>query len=339
MNRSIIYALILVIICPALLHCQTVRTTQPVKFNGEAQGTYYVVTYFDKQDRNFQVEIDSLFKRFDSSVSVYMPASIISRINNNDNTVSTDRVFNMVFNKSMEISANTGGAFDITVGPLVNAWGFGFTSRIKVDQHGIDSLLPLVNYKAVHLIGNKVYKDNPGIKLDFNAIAQGFSTDEIGEFLLSKGIENFLIDVGGEILGRGKKTNGSFWNVGVEKPSADADDSRTLKAVVKLQNMALSTSGNYRKYFEENGVRYSHTINPKTGFPVKHSLLSVSVLASDCMTADAYATAFMVMGVEKGKEYLKKHPKIDVYFIYAAPDGSMKTFYTKGFEKLIRKDN
>lgn len=337
MKRTIVLALLILLITGGISSCQPKKQPQLIKLNGEAQGTYYAITYFDQQNRNLQVEIDSLLKRFDSSASVYKPNSIISRINNNDTSVRTDRIFNTVFQKSMEISANTAGAFDITVGPLVNAWGFGFTSRIKVDRHVIDSLLPLVNYKAVHLRGNKVYKDNPGIKLDYNAIAQGFSTDEIGRFLQSNGIQNFLVDVGGEVLGHGKKPDSSLWNVGVEKPSATADDSRTLKAVILLKDMALSTSGNYRKYFEENGVRYSHTIDPKTGAPVKHSLLSVSVLATDCISADAYATAFMVMGLEQAKIFLQNHPELQAYFIYSSSQGELLTFATQGFKKIIKE--
>ena len=256
-------------------------------------------------------------------------------VNNNDTTVRTDSVFNAIFRKSMEISENTSGAFDITVGPLVNAWGFGFTSRIKVNQHVLDSLLPLVNYKAVKLNGTRVVKGKPGIKLDYNAIAQGYSVDEIGRFIASKGIENYLIDVGGEVLARGKKPDGSSWNVGVEKPAANAGDARELKAVVKLEDKALSTSGNYRKYYEENGVRYSHTIDPKTGYPVKHSMLSASVIASDCITADAYATAFMVMGLERSKSFLAGHPELLVYFIYSGSKGEMLSYSSPGFKQFI----
>lgn len=318
-----------------LYSCQTAKTPKPVKFGGEAQGTYYEITYFDNDFRNFQVHVDSLLHRFDSSASTYMPTSIISLVNNNDPNVRTDSIFNKIFRRSMEISADTDGAFDITVGPLVNAWGFGFTSRIKVDQHVIDSLLPLVNYKGVHVNGTRVIKDKPGIRLDYNAIAQGYSVDEIGRFLQSKGIENYLVDVGGEVLARGEKPGGTSWSVGVEKPAADAGDSRTLKAVVNLKDRALSTSGNYRKYYEENGMRYSHTIDPNTGYPVKHSLLSTSVIASDCITADGYSTAFMVMGLERSKAFLSNHPELQVYFIYSGPKGEMLTYISPGFKEII----
>jgi len=337
MKYTLLHTLLLAFLWSGLSSCRPAKPLMPVRFGGEAQGTYYAITYFDADSRNFHTQIDSLLHRFDSSASTYMPTSIISMVNNNDTTVRTDSIFNIIFRKSMEISANTGGAFDITVGPLVNAWGFGFTSHIKVNQHVIDSLLPLVSYKLVHLEGNRVYKDKPGIKLDYNAIAQGFSVDEIGRFLQLKGIEDYLVDVGGEVLGKGKKPDGSSWNVGVEKPAANADDPQALKAVVKLKDMALSTSGNYRKYYEENGVRYAHTIDPKTGYPVQHSLLNASVLAPDCMTADGYATAFMVMGLERSKAFLMQHPELQVYFIISGSKGEMLIYISPGFKQIVEE--
>ena len=238
----------------------------------------------------------------------------------------------------MEVSEKTKGAFDITVEPLVYAWGFGLSKRLKMNQHIVDSLLPLVGYHKVKLENGKLVKPDPRIRIDFNAIAQGYSTDVVASFLDSKGIQSYLIDIGGEVLARRTKPDGEKWTVAIEMPTKHEDDQATIQAVLSLQDMAISTSGNYRKYYEENGKRYSHEIDPSTGYPVSHTTLSASVLAKDCMTADAYATAFMVMGVDKGKEFLKKNPQLEVYFIYSAPDGSMKTYYTKGFEKFIRKD-
>lgn len=335
MKHFFLRAILITAIGPGLLSCQPAKQPIPVKFGGEAQGTYYEITYFDAASRNFQVQIDSLLHRFDSSVSTYLPVSIISKVNAGDPAVRTDSIFNAVFRKSMEISENTNGAFDITVGPLVNAWGFGFSNRIKVDEHVIDSLLPLVNYKAVHLSGSTVYMDKPGIRLDYDAIAQGYSVDLIGCFLELKGIENYLVDVGGEVLAKGMKADGTEWSVGIEKPAANAEDGRSLKAIVKLRNKALSTSGNYRKYWEENGVRYAHTIDPKTGYPVTHSLLSASVLAPDCMTADGYATAFMVMGLERSKVFLSEHPGLQVYLIFSGPKGEMLSYISPGFKQII----
>ncbi|MEI6060706.1 MAG: FAD:protein FMN transferase [Bacteroidota bacterium] len=309
-----------------------------MKLQGETQGTYYAITYYVNDSINLQSSIDSLLHRVDSTASTYKPNSIISRLNNNDPTARADAMYAAIFQKAMEVSEKTYGAFDITVGPLVQVWGFGFSNRMKMNQHIVDSLLCFVGYHKVMLDNGKLVKIDPRIRIDFNAIAQGYTVDVVAAFLDSKGLQSYLVDIGGEVLARRTKPGGEKWNVAIEKPGKNADDEPATQAVVSLQDMAISTSGSYRKFYEENGIRYSHTIDPATGYPVRHSTLSVSVLAKDCMTADAYATAFMVMGVEKGKQYLGKHPKMDVFFIYTAPDGSLKTFYTKGFKKILGKE-
>ncbi len=306
------------------------KQISPVKLMGEAQGTYYSITYYDKEMRNFQLEIDSLFKAFDLSASVYVKESVISRFNNNDTNVLADTTFTVIFNKAMEVSEMTDGAFDITVMPIVNAWGFGFTERSKVDSALVDSLLPLVGYRNIKLANGKLLKENQAIMIDYNAIAQGYTCDLIGDFLETKGIDNYLIDVGGEVLGKGQKPDGSIWKVAIEKPANDASSSREMQIAIPLKNQALATSGNYRKYIEEDGIKYSHTIDPTTGFPVQHSLLSVSVMADDCMTADAYATAFMVFGLNRTKEFLDKNKGLEVYLIYD-DHGELKTWSSKGF--------
>jgi thiamine biosynthesis lipoprotein len=298
-----------------------------------AQGTYYAITYYDAAGRNFQPQIDSFFVEFDKSASVYLPESIISRFNNNDSTIMADEAFTAVFNKASEVSEITGGAFDITTMPLTNAWGFGFTDPGKLDRNTVDSLLPLVGYKNIALADGKLIKSNPAITIDFNAIAQGYSADLIGKMLQKEGIENYLIDVGGEVLARGGKPDGSPWRVGIEKPSSNPT-ARDIDAVVLLKNKALASSGNYRRFFMKDGIRYSHTIDPKTGYPVTHSLLSVSVLAEDCMTADAYATAFMVMGLEKSKEFLSLHPELDAHFIFSNERGENEVWSTEGLRRI-----
>lgn len=312
------------------------KKTEPVRLAGEAQGTYYAITYFDTDNRIFQTEIDSLFKSFDESASVYLNTSVISRFNRNDSLVRADAVFENIFNKALEISKDTDGAFDVTVMPLVNAWGFGYTNRNKVDSSMIDSLLPLIGYQKIKLFHGQLIKDNPAIMIDFNAIAQGYTSDVIGKFLESKGITNYLVDVGGEVLARGSKPDNSEWKVGIEKPASDSNSVRQVQAIVPLKNKALATSGSYRKYFVDNGQRYSHTIDPKTGYPVTHPLLSVSVIAGDCMTADGYATAFMVMGLDKTKEYLLNHPELDVYLIYD-DKGVNRIWKSKDFHILEEK--
>ncbi len=321
-----------------LASCKQQKEPVLVKLGGETQGTYYAITYYADGNRNLQSSIDSLLHRFDSTASTYKPNSIISRMNNNDSSVRADEMFKTIFQKSIEVSEKSKGAFDITVGPIINAWGFGLSNRLKMNQHIVDSLLPLVGYHKVKLDNAKLVKADPRIRIDFNAIAQGYAVDVVGAFLDSKGIQSYLVDIGGEVLARRTKPGGEKWSVAIEMPTKNSEDDRKIQSVVSLQDMAISTSGSYRKYFEENGKRYSHEIDPSTGYPVKHSTLSVSVLAKDCMTADAYATAFMVMGFEKGKEFLKKYPDLDVYFIYLDADGSMKTYFTKGFEKRLLKE-
>lgn len=317
--------------------CNQKKPLQLVKFNGEAQGTYYAITYYDENATNYQPQIDSILKEFDKCASLWEKNSIICRVNKNDSTVFLDSNFIDIFNKSMKISEETYGLFDITVGQLVNAWGFGFENRSKLNQHKVDSLLKYIGYKTVHLENGKLIKENPLTKIDFNAIAQGYSSDILAKFLESKGITNYLIDVGGEVLGKGSKPDKSNWTVGIEKPAKNAGDERILEAKVKLLNKALATSGNYRKYYEEDGKRFAHTIDPKTGYPVQHTLLSASVLANECWEADAYATAFMVMGLEKGIEFLKNHKNIEAYFIYSDENGNLKTFTSEGLKQLLEE--
>lgn len=313
------------------------KQLKTIQIVGETQGTYYSIIYSAPDSVNYQPAIDSLLLRFDSSLSTYKPGSIISRMNANDGTVRADQLFIEVWQKAMEVSKATNGAFDVTVGPLVNAWGFGFTDRMKVDRNVVDSLMPLVGFNKVQIVDGELVKSDPRQKIDFNAIAQGYAVDVVGRYLGSKGIGSFIVDIGGEVLAHGAKPDGSAWNVAIEKPAANASDDRTLQAVISLRDKAISTSGNYRKYFEENGTRYSHTIDPTTGYPVTHSLLSVSVLANDCITSDAFATAFMVMGLEKAKTFLNDHSELQAYFIFQSNDESIQEFHTKGFEAILQK--
>jgi len=329
--------LVFVVLGICLLTSACKREGKIVNFGGEAQGTYYAVTYVDADGRNFQDSIDVILKKFDTSCSIYKPNSIISRFNNNDPTAIADQNFTIVFNKAMEVSEKSEGAFDITVGQLVRAWGFSIKGKIKMDDRKVDSLKQYVGYKKIKLVDGKVIKQNPNIQLDFNAIAQGFSSDVLARFLETKGIKNYLIDVGGEVLGRGKKPDGSIWSVGIERPASDSLQKQQLEAIVTLDNRALSTSGNYRKYFIKDGIKYSHTIDPFTGYPVHHTLLAVSVLAENSITADAYGTAFLVMGMDKAFDFIKRNPGIEAYFIYSDEKGTLKTQCSPGFSKIIKE--
>jgi thiamine biosynthesis lipoprotein len=325
-----------ILILTFLTSCKGGKELKPYKITGAAQGTYYSITYYSGSSENLQPAVDSLFSHFDQSVSSYVPGSLLSRLNRNDTSAVADDIFETIFRKGMDVSALTAGAFDITVGPLVNAWGFGFSKREKMDQAMVDSLLPLIGYQKVKLSKGHLIKSDSRMHIDFDAIAQGYTSDWLGQFFDSKGIKNYLIDVGGEVLGKGCKPDGRLWSVAIEMPAKSAEDERKIQAILSLENKAISTSGSYRKYYEENGVRYSHTIDPYTGYPVRHNLLSVSVLAPDCITADAFATAFMVMGLQKSKEFLAKHPELEAYFISDDSSGGFTIYYTPGFDRLLK---
>lgn len=308
------------------------------KISGEAQGTTYSISWLSGGKINYKASIDSIFRKIDSSLSTYLPVSIISRINNNDSAAIPDEHFENVFKRSMEVSEITGGAFDVTVGPLVNAWGFGFSKKDKIDSNTIRGLLPFTGYRMVRLENGRLFKEKKEIMVDFNAIAQGYTIDVIAAFLESNGIRDYFIELGGEVRTKGKKEKDQPWKIGIDKPNGNKQGERVLQAIIELENRSLATSGNYRKFYEENGQKYSHIIDPATGYPAKNNLLSASVIAADCMTADAFATAFMVMGLEKSKTFLSQHPEsgLEVYFIYDEK-GEWKTFISENLKGKIRE--
>ena len=334
--KSILLSLIFLLV---LLRCKE-NSHQLTSIAGQAQGTTYHISYLSQQNTNFKTEIDSLLKDIDSSLSTYVPSSIISRINKNDSTVVADKYFIDVFEKALAISAKTGGLFDVTVAPVINAWGFGFTKKANVDSAMIDSILQFVGYKMVKIVGGKVIKAKPEIMLDFNAIAPGYTVDVLAAFLESKGVQNYLVELGGEVKARGKKNKNDFWRIGIDKPDESPGEGRPLQAVIYLRDNALATSGNYRKFYIENGQKYAHIIDPRTGYPAQHTLLSATVIAEDCMTADAYATAFMVMGLERSKQFLAENSELglEVYFIYEE-NGAWKTFCSASLQKSIEPIN
>ena len=318
-----------------LINCNQ-ESNKIIKISGNAQGTTWQITYLSENNSNYKGAIDSIFNRIDLSLSTYDPASIISRINKNDTGVVVDDYFMEVFNKSIEVSDKTKGLFDVTVAPVVNAWGFGFTKKAEVDSAMIDSLLDFIGYKMVRLEGKKLIKKKPQIMLDFNAIAPGYTVDVLTSYLESKGIINYIVELGGEVKAKGKKNNNENWTVGIDQPNEIPTEGRPLQAIIKLKDRALATSGNYRKFYIENGKKYAHIIDPYTGYPAKHNLLSATVLAGDCMTADAYATAFMVMGLEKSKQFLSENRELqlEVFFIYDE-NGVWKTYTSETLKEWI----
>jgi len=314
------------------------ETEKTYKLGGQAQGTTWHLTYRSANNIDIKPAIDSLFKKIDSSLSTYLPVSIISRINQNDTTVIADDHFVDVFNQSIRVSEATHGIFDITVAPVINAWGFGFSKKARVDSAMIDSLLDFVGYKKLRLEGKKLIKEIPQSMLDFNAIAPGYTVDILAAYLETRGISSYLVELGGEVRAKGKKNKEDDWMVGIDQPNEEPTDGRPLKAVIQLKDRALATSGNYRKFYVEDGKKRAHIIDPHTGYPAKHNLLSATVLAADCATADAYATAFMVMGVEKAKQFLveNRELQLEVFFIYDE-NGLSKTFNSETLKEWIKE--
>jgi thiamine biosynthesis lipoprotein len=308
---------------------------EPVKLAGNAQGTTYHITYYDNESRDFHPEIKKILEEFDQSVSTYLPTSIISRINSNQKNVIVDKYFIACFNKAKEVWKNTGGAFDPTVYPLVNAWGFGPGKKEKIEKAKIDSILKFVGFHLMELKGNKVIKKDPRVALDFNAFAQGYSVDVVSAFLNSKGINSYIVEIGGEVYAKGKKPNGDHWTIGIEKPIENKESVNPLKAIAKLENLACATSGNYRRFIIEDGIRYAHHIDPKTGYPTKNNLLSASIFAKECISSDANATGVLVMGLEKAKVFLKEHPELQAYLIYSDDQGNYQVYETSGLGSIV----
>jgi len=309
--------------------------SSPMKIEGNAQGTTYHIMYFDKQNRDFELEIEQILKDFDLSVSTYIPNSIILRINSNDKNVIVDKYFKACFKKAKEVWKNTNGAFDPTVYPLVNAYGFGPGKKQKLEKSKIDSILNFVGFHLIELKGNQVIKKDPRVALDFNAFAQGYSVDVVSDFLNSRGIAAYIVEIGGEVYAKGRNSDGSNWKIGIEKPIDNKETVNPLKAIAKLENMAIATSGNYRRFINEDGVKYVHHIDPKTGYPTKNNLLSASIFAKKCIISDAYATGFLVLGLEKAKVFLRKHPELQAYLIYSDDYGNYQVYETPGLKTIL----
>lgn len=313
--------------------------SQLIVNNGFIHGTTYHLIYESPDGKNLQLELENQMRMVDTAWSTYLPISIVSKVNKNDSSVVLNNYFTKVYDIAKDISEKTEGAFDLTVAPLVNAWGFGFKNANEIDSTKIDSILEFVGYQKVKLEENKIRKVDPRIMLDASAIAKGFSVDVVANYLESKGIKNYLVEIGGEIRANGRK-NGKLWKVGIDKPIDDVTASkREFQDIIAIENAAMATSGNYRNFYIKDGKKYAHTIDPKTGYPVNHNLLGVSVIAKSCMVADAYATAFMVLGLEKSKKILNKSNHIEAYFVYTNNDGEYQVFNTDKFESLIVKNS
>lgn len=307
-----------------------------IKNEGYVFGTIYHITY--QNDKDLESEIKQELAKVDESLSPFNPKSIISAINSNkDTTINT--MFKEVFTMAQNISKETKGDYDITVSPLVNLWGFGFKhDSLNIEKSTIDSILQFVGYNKVHLEGDKIYKKDPRIMLDCSSIAKGYGVDVVARLLERKGVKNYLVEIGGEIVTKGISPKQVPWKIGINKPIEDSLNINTdLQQMLSLSNEAMATSGNYRNFYYKEGKKYAHTIDPHTGFPVEHNLLSATVIAKDCATADAYATSLMVMGIDKAKTFLEKHPELIVYLIYSNEKGENEVFFTPSLEKKFIK--
>ena len=298
-------------------------------------GTVYKITY--QSEDHLKNEIEAELKKVNNSLSPYDPNSIITRVNHNEEA-EPDSFFVQVFHLAQKVSEETNGAFDITVAPLVNAWGFGFKQSTGVDSLTIDSLRQITGYRGVALENNRVVKKDPRIMLDCSAIAKGFGVDAVARLLESKGIKNYMVDIGGEVVVRGKNPRMNAWQIGINKPIDDSlSVNQELQTILAVSDAGMATSGNYRNFYYKGGKKYAHTIDPRTGYPVQHSILSSTVIAKDCAAADAYATAFMVMGLDSAKAFCEAHPELDAYFICAGEGDEYETYFTEGMKQYIIK--
>lgn len=342
--KKIIY-IVVAIGLVALAMCRTKEAETQVlsyhKLEGTVFHTIYHITY--QGERDYHDEIKQLFKEFDGSLSMFNDTSIITRMNNCDTSVVANRYFRHVFTKAMEVSEATGGAFDITVAPLVNLWGFGFKNSENVSQAAIDSILQFVGYKTVHLDEEgHLHKDDPRTIMDASSIAKGYMSDVVADFLREQGVENYMVEIGGEVALNGVNPKGSRWSIGINKPTDDSTQVNSeLQDILYMSEGGVATSGNYRNFYYKDGKKYAHTIDPHTGYPIQQDILSSTVIARDCMTADAYATAFMVLGKEKAMEVLAKDTTLMAYFIVDAPDadgnGGYEIVYSPALEQRLKR--
>jgi FAD:protein FMN transferase len=336
MKTSLVSILIL-LVASSFTDGSLQQRAAPIIVEGYTMGTTYHVIYFDEAGRNFKNAIDSLLVLVNKSINTYDPGSEVSRFNKSEKGV----IINLPYlfpplAKAKQIYSESEGAFDPTVMPLVNAWGFGAKKSLRPTPQQVDSIRKFTGFDQIIITEGQVSKSDPRVQLDFGGIGQGYGADVLLDFLRLKGIENFLVEIGGEGFASGKNLSKSKpWEIGILDPNSTMEN-QFFKAYASLHNRAFTTSGNYFNYREVDGKKYGHTIDPKTGYPIQHDLLSASVFADDCSTADAWATAFMVMGVKKSIEKLKKLPRIDALLIYTSTSGKIETYITPGAKPFIR---
>lgn len=327
-------------LCVLLFAC-TAFNYQPawrkIQINGKAQGTTYHITWYAKDSTIGQQQIDSILQKIDTSLSIYNPQSLITQFNNSGKGIVMDKHFRIVFNKSMETYRQTGGIFDITVQPLVQAWGFG-PGKVNglPDSATIRSLKACVGSFNLHVNGNTLFRKKNCTRIDVNGIAQGYSVDVIARFLEANGIRNYLVELGGEIRVKGRKQpDGEKMKIGIETPGENDFELSMIRKIIAVDSGAITTSGSYRKFYESEGKKITHLIDPRTGYPAQNELISVTVFARDAITADAYDNALMIMGLKKALQFVEKRNDMAAHFIYRTANGSIADTASARFYKLL----
>lgn len=297
--------------------------------SGSVFHTLYQIKY--QSPKLLTDKIDAELQAFNLSLNPFNPNSIIAKVNNNE-PVEVDEWFIDVFNKAQEISVNSNGVFDATAAPLINLWGFGFSKMDRVTSESIDSIKAFVGYQKIRLEGKTVVKDDPRIMLSYSAIAKGYACDVIARLLEREGVENYMVDIGGEMAVQGVNPNGQCWRVGINKPEDDVTgvNKKVEEIVQPCKKCGIATSGDYRNFYIKDGKKYAHTIDPRTGYPAGQSMLSATIVADNCMTADGYATAFMAMGVDAAVAMAQSIPEIEYFIIYADETGKHQVKYSQG---------
>ncbi len=334
--KNILYSILLIGSVYVVWLVRKSKKPEPVAFTGQTMGTTYSVIYFDDEKRDLQSSVDSLLLVFNESLSTYIPTSEISRFNTGSAYKFQLPYFFPVLERSKQIVEATDGAFDPTVMPLVNAWGFGPDKFESVDTAKVESALALVGFERIQFNSDSVWKTNDGVQLDFSAIAKGYGVDVVSDFLVLKGIDNLFVEIGGEVIAKGKNLKSDrLWEIAILDPNYTYVQPLSF-AYAQVDNQAVATSGNYFNYRESNGIKYSHSLNPKTGYPAKQQILSATIFADDCMTADAWATAAMVMGHEKMIELLNQHQEIKAFLLYSSNTGAIASFISPGLHTNIK---
>ena len=334
-NKASKYILLFLFIA-SFIGCNSNNKTDDAAYQQESGEIFYTSFHIKYQyHRSVREEIMEALENFDQSLNPFRENSVIYKVNNNI-PVTLDSLFVEVFKKSIEVSRKTDGKFDITASPYINAWGFGFKDMDNVTPEKIDSMKPFVGYEKIRIENGMIVKDDPRVQINTSAIAKGYSCDIVADVLEGFGIKNYMVEIGGEITMRGFNEKGNCWRIGIDKP---IDDSlamqRELQIILSICDKAVATSGNYRNYYVKDGKKYAHTIDPQTGYPSEQDILGATVVADDCMTADAYATAFMAMGVESSVKVAKTIPGLHYYFIYVKPNGEVASMFSDEFHQFL----